>query len=100
MLVTKLLFNSVISTPEAWSVTMDISNFYVITLLAQPEYVRMKLSDIPDEVITAYNIQEKATKDDSVYIVATKGMIGLPHSGLLANVLLKLTTQQTRLPTE
>ena len=51
MLVAKLLFNSVISTKGAKFMTMDISNFYLMTPLSRPEYIRVKLSDIPDEII-------------------------------------------------
>ena len=39
MLVAKLLFNSVISTKRAQFMTMDISNFYLMTPSAQPEYI-------------------------------------------------------------
>ena len=89
MLVAKLLFNSVISTKGARFMTMDISNFYLMTPLARPEYIRVKLSDIPDEIIAEYNLKAKATKDGSVYIVANCGMYDLPQSGLLANDLLE-----------
>ena len=41
--------------------TMDISNFYLMTLLHRPEFIQMKLSDIPDEVIEEYKLQEKAS---------------------------------------
>ena len=40
MLVAKLLFNSVVSTPGARFMTMDISNFYFMTPLTRPEYGR------------------------------------------------------------
>jgi hypothetical protein len=70
MLVAKLLFNSVISTKGARFMTMDISNFYLMTPLSRPEYIRVKLSDIPDEIIKEYNLKSKATKDGSIYIVA------------------------------
>ena len=89
MLVAKLLFNSVISTKGARFMTMDISNFYLMTPLSRPEYIRVKLSDIPDEIINEYKLKDKATKDGSVYIVANRGMYGLPQSGLLANQLLE-----------
>ena len=89
MLVTNLLFNSVISTKGAQFMTMDISNFYLMTPLARPEYIRVKLSDIPVGIIVEYNLKAKATKDGSVYIVANRGMYGLPQSGLLANELLE-----------
>ena len=39
MLVAKLLFNSVISTKGARFMTMDISNFYLMTPLSCPEYI-------------------------------------------------------------
>ena len=69
--------------------TMDISNFYLMTPLKRPEYIRMKLADIPKEVIDEYNLRALATPDGSVHIKATKGMYGLPQAGLLANELLE-----------
>ena len=89
MLVAKTLFNSVISTKGAKFMTLDISNFYLMTPLKRPEYMRMKLADIPQEIIDEYNLKDKATPDGSIYIVATKGMYGLPQAGLLANELLE-----------
>ena len=89
MLVAKMLFNSVISTTNARFMTMDISNFYLMTPLHRPEYIRMKLNDIPDEVIGEYKLTDKATPDGSIYIKAKRGMYGLPQSGLLANELLE-----------
>jgi hypothetical protein len=39
MLVAKMLFNSVISTKGACFMTMDISNFYLMTPLHHPEFI-------------------------------------------------------------
>ena len=89
MLVAKILFNSIISTPKARFMTMDISNFYLMTPLKRPEYIRMKISDIPEEIIIEYKLRDLATDDGSIYIQANKGMYGLPQSGLLANELLE-----------
>jgi len=89
MLVAKMLFNSVISTKDARFMTMDISTFYLMAPLHRPEFIRMKLSDIPDEVIEEYKLREKASKNGSIYIRAKQGMYGLPQSGLLANELLE-----------
>ena len=58
--------------------TMDISNFYLMTPLSQPGYIRIKTSNISDEIIREYNLMDKATKDGSIYIEANKGMYGLP----------------------
>ena len=60
-----------------------------MTSLSRPEYIRIKLSDIPNKIIKECNLLEKATKDGSIYIEANKSMYGLPHTGLLANDLLK-----------
>jgi hypothetical protein len=89
MLVVKMLFNSVISTKGICFMTMDISNFYLMTPLHQPKFICMKLSDIPDEVVDIYKLKEKATLDSSIYIKAKQDMYGLPQSGLLANKLLE-----------
>ncbi|EJK62273.1 hypothetical protein THAOC_17120, partial [Thalassiosira oceanica] len=89
MLVAKLLFNSVVSTKGARFMTMDISNFYLNTPMPRPEYIRTKLSDIPDEIIDQYNLRKLATADGSVYMIVTKGMYGLPQAGKLANELLE-----------
>eukprot|EP00956_Cyclotella_meneghiniana_P023795 scaffold46957_cov29-Cyclotella_meneghiniana.AAC.1 len=89
MLVAKLLFNSVVSTPGAKFMTMDLSNFYLMTPLKRPEYIRMKMSDIPEEIILEYKLRDKISKEGSIYIMAIRGMYGLPQSGLLANELLE-----------
>ena len=51
MLVTKILFKSVISTKGSRFMTIDISNFYLITPLKRPKYIRIHVRDIPDEII-------------------------------------------------
>jgi hypothetical protein len=89
MLVAKLLFNSTISTKGARFMTMDISNFYLNSPLPRPEFIKIKLSDIPEEIINEYKLREKATSSGSVYIMAVKGMYGLPQAGLIANELLE-----------
>ena len=89
MLTTKLLFNSVISTPGAKFMTMDISNFYLMTPLPRPEYLRLKLSNIPTEIITEYRLDLLAEPDGTIYVLVRLGMYGLPQAGLLANELLE-----------
>ena len=69
--------------------TMDISNFYVMTPLKHPEFIHINIQDIPDKIINEYNLKEKIPPNGSVYIHANRGMYGLPQSGLLANELLK-----------
>ncbi|KAL7487182.1 hypothetical protein ACHAW6_012778, partial [Cyclotella cf. meneghiniana] len=89
MLVAKILFNSVISTPGVQFMTMDISNFYLMTPLLQPEYIRIRLADLPDKIIQEYRLHDKATPTGFIHLKVTKGMYGLPQAGLLANELLE-----------
>ncbi len=83
MLVAKMLFNSVISMKGARFMTMDISNFYLMTPLHCAKFIGIKLSDIPNEVINEYKLREKATKNGSIYIRAKRSMYGLPQAGLV-----------------
>ena len=65
--------------------TMDISNFYLNTPLKRPEYMRMKINDIPEEIIAEYKLRDLLEPDDCIYIMIVLGMYGLPHAGLIAN---------------
>ena len=78
LLTIKLLLNSVISTPGAKFMTIDISNFYLNTPMDRYEYMRMKLDMFPEDVIEAYNLRDKVESDGFVYIEVQKGMYGLP----------------------
>jgi hypothetical protein len=90
MLVAKILFNRVISTRGAWFMTIDISNFYLMTPLKWLEYIRVKINDLPEEIINEYKlVHKKVNKVGMVYIQVTKGMYRLPQAELLANKLLK-----------
>ena len=89
MLVAKLLFNSVVSTPGAKFMTIDISNFYLMTPLLRPEYLRIKMADLQDEIIVEYRLRKIANANGFVFVEVTTGMYGLPQAGLLANELLE-----------
>ena len=89
LLTVKLLLNSVISTKGAKFMTMDISNFYLMTPLKRKEYLKMKLDDFPEDVIAHYNLKELVTPDGYVYVAVKRGMYGLPQAGILAQELLE-----------
>ena len=74
LLTVKLLFNSVISTEGARFMTMDIKNFYLNTPMQRYEYLKLRMSDMPEDVIELYNLRQKATKDGYVYVEVRKGM--------------------------
>ncbi len=61
MILFKILANSIISTPNSKCLMIDIKDFYLNTPMKRPEYISLKLTDIPDEVIEHYNLQELAT---------------------------------------
>jgi hypothetical protein len=82
--LVKLLINSVLSQCNTRLATMDLKNFYLNTLLDQPEYVRIKLADIPQEFIDKYKLN-KFAHDSWVYFKMRHGMFGLPQAGILAN---------------
>ena len=89
LLLVKTHLNSVISTPNAKYLTLDIHNFYLNTPMARYEYARVHIDDIPDEVIDEYNLREKVDDNGYVYIEIQKGMYGLPQAGILAQELLE-----------
>ena len=51
LLTIKLLFNNIVSTPGAKFLGLDLKDFYMNTPLERLEYMRMKLSTFPDDVI-------------------------------------------------
>jgi hypothetical protein len=63
LLTVKLLINSVMSTPGARFFTMDIKSFYLCTPMTRYEYMQLKLSNMPDNVITHYHLRDIATPD-------------------------------------
>jgi hypothetical protein len=85
LLTVKLLLNSVISTPGAKFMSLDISNFYLMAPMSRYEYVRMNLDDFPKEIIDKYNLRELASKDGGVIAECRRCVYGLPQAGILAN---------------
>jgi hypothetical protein len=85
----KLILNSVLSRRGAKFVTFDIKNFYLQTPLDRPEYVRIQLSDIPQEFIVEYNLLDYVHVNGWIYFEIRNGVYGLPQSGALANALLE-----------
>ena len=87
--LVKLHINSVISTRGARYMTLDVKNFYLNTPMERYEYVRIKIDDIPQEIIDEYNLTSKLASDGHVYVEIRKGMYGLPQAGILAQQLLE-----------
>ncbi len=58
--------------------SINIKNFYLNTPLPQFEYLKLKLTNIPQEVIDEYNLKAKVIEDGHVYVEIRKGIYGLP----------------------
>ena len=51
--------------------------------------MKINIAQIPDEIISEYNLKENVHINGSVYIEIQKGMYGLPQDSMLANILVK-----------
>jgi hypothetical protein len=63
MVMVKLHLNSVILTKGARYCTIDLKDFYLMTPMTHPEYMHMKIKDLPEEFVTMYNLADKATSN-------------------------------------
>jgi hypothetical protein len=84
MTLFKILVNSILFTPNAKCIMIDINDFYLRTPMEKPEYMRLKIKDIPDEIIEQYKLKLSVTPVGYVYCTITQGMYGLPQAGLIA----------------
>ena len=88
LVTSKILWNSIISTPSARYLTADLKLFYLTAPLDRYEYMRIPLKIIPTHIIDQYDLRAKA-KNGFVYMEIRRAMYGLPQAGILANKLLK-----------
>ena len=86
MTTAKTLFNSVISTPNAKFMGIDLANFYLITPFERPEdyeYMWIPLWVFPKDIREEYGI-DKLAVDGRVLAEIQTGMYGLPQAGIIA----------------
>eukprot|EP00804_Cyclotella_cryptica_P005020 CCRYP_020362-RA/>CCRYP_020362-RA protein AED:0.27 eAED:0.27 QI:0/-1/0/1/-1/0/1/0/74 len=57
--------------------------------MAWPEFMHLKLIDMPDNIIEHDKLWLKAASDGYVHACIQKGMYGLPQAGIIAIQLLK-----------
>jgi hypothetical protein len=87
LITAKILFNSVVSTPDAKFKGIDLKNFYLNTPLERYEYMRLPIAIIPEEIIQRYQLL-LLIHNGFVYMEIRKGMYGLAQACILANKLL------------
>jgi hypothetical protein len=85
--LVKFFLSSVLSCKGMCFSTIDLKNFYLDTPMLDPEYVRIKITDIPMEFIEEYKF-EGQNHDSWIYFEICQGCYGLPQAGILANNLL------------
>ena len=72
------MISSVLSKRCANAAYFEIKkNCYLVTPIDEPEYVRIKFKDIPQEFVDKYNLKEY-TQNGHVYFEFVKGCYGLP----------------------
>ena len=65
---TKMLLNSVVSTPNAKFACFDIGNMYLNTKLPSPEYIQIHRSMIPNEIMEEYNVEQYLDNEGYAYV--------------------------------
>ena len=84
MMMVKMHLNRIISTKGAQYCTIDLKDFYLNTQMERPEYMQMKLRDLPQEFVDMYDLTKKVEDNGNLSIKIQKGIYGLPQAGILA----------------
>ena len=82
----KILFNSVVSIPDAKFCTFNIRNMYLNTPLNDYQYICFNVKDVPPEVIKLYNLHNKITPNRWLYCKIGRAIYGLKKAGKLPNI--------------
>ena len=82
MSTVKILLQSVVSDNANW-MTLDIKDFYLMTPLPRPEYIRIPLKFLSPKILAKHNLHS-FVHNKSVLFEVTKSMYGLPHAVKIA----------------
>jgi hypothetical protein len=89
LLTFKILLNSIISTPNAKFMTLDLKDFYLMTPMKRYKYFCMKLDLFSQDIIDKYDLTSKVDHNRNVHCKIQRGMYGLPQAGIIAQELLE-----------
>ena len=81
----KCVFNSVVSTPGARCLLADIKHFYLNNILPDPEFMRIMLKIIPQEIIDSYNLTTLVDNQGWIYMRVERVVYSIKQSGIIAN---------------
>ena len=81
LLETKLLLNSTISDADkgAKFLSLDLKDFFLCSTMTIPEYMKIPVKHIPDEIIELYKIKS-LIHNGYVYVKIKRGMYGLKQA--------------------
>ena len=79
----KVLLNSVVSTPGAQFMTIDIKDYYLGTPMDRSEWMRIPVKFLPAAAIVKHKL-DKFIHNGFLLCEIVKGMYGLPQAGILA----------------
>ena len=85
LLDLKIHLNSVISDARkgAHYLTADIINYFLNNPMANYQYTRIHMKDIPNKIIVEYSLLPIANSRGYVYVEIRKGMYGLKESNII-----------------
>jgi hypothetical protein len=84
--MSKLHWNSVLSTQQAKYMCLDLKNFYLLVPLDRYECMRIPISMFPAWIVAQYDLLHKVVKGH-IYLKMRRAVWGLPQAGILANKL-------------
>ena len=84
LVTTKILINSVISTPNTQFSCIDIKNMYYGLPMQDYKYMRIKYDEIPNNIKEKYNLHA-LQHNGWVYVQIRKGIPGLKQAGKITN---------------
>ena len=88
MVTTKLLLNKTISDIQSKVFTMDITDMYLQSQLPpdQYEYMVIDINEVPDDIISEYNLTSFLTPNtNKFYVEVTGALYGMKQAGYIAN---------------
>ena len=86
MMETKILLNNTMSDAKKGARCMcaDIKDHFLATLMARPEYMRVKYRHFSPDIRETYNLKIIQTPDEYIYIKIRQGMYDLRQVVILA----------------
>jgi hypothetical protein len=82
------MWNSILSTPGAKYMCLDIKNFYLTAPLDRYKYMKMPIALFPEWIVEQYNLN-KYVYNSFIYLEMQRAVWGLLQAGILADKLLR-----------